>query len=197
MDAAAWDDRYKTARLLWGTDPNEFLEPLVGHLSPGTALDVACGEGRNALWLAAHGWRVTGIDFSTVAIDRARDAADAAGVSVDFQVADLETWSPSRRYDLVVEFYLQVPADLRRRVHRSAATAVEEGGRYIVVAHHSDNLDHGVGGPQHAAVLFDEVDLLEDFQGLLHPTRTERVERPTEEGVAIDVVFAGRALPQG
>src|SRR5207244_12631949 len=72
MDATAWDERYRSAELVWGVRPNRWVERELADLPPGRALDLACGEGRNALWLAARGWQVTAVDFSAVALDKAR-----------------------------------------------------------------------------------------------------------------------------
>src|SRR5579875_1878471 len=76
MDRAEWDARYAGEELLWRAEPNQFLVEEVAELPPGRALDVACGEGRNAIWLAEHGWNATGVDFSEVALAKARRLAD-------------------------------------------------------------------------------------------------------------------------
>jgi len=191
MDASAWDERYAAADLVWTAEPNQFLPGLVADLSPGRALDVACGEGRNAIWLATQGWDVTGVDFSPVAIEKARRLSQTAGVSPKFVAADLSAWEPADSFDLIIEFYLHVPGALRRRVHRSIGAALARGGIYVVVAHHTDNLAHGSGGPQEPAVLFSEDDVVADFDELVEPVRAERVTRPTASGLAIDLLFVG------
>ena len=81
MDAAGWDARYAGSDLVWGNGPNRFVERELADLPPGRALDIACGEGRNAIWLAHRGWRATGVDFSSVAVERARRLAKVAGPS--------------------------------------------------------------------------------------------------------------------
>lgn len=91
-DAAAWDERYASAELVWGAEPNRFLPPEVAGLRPGRGVDLACGEGRNAIWLARQGWTMTGVDFSEVGISKARRLAAHAGVTVDLVVDDV----PSR-----------------------------------------------------------------------------------------------------
>src|SRR5690242_10217857 len=105
MKRDEWDARYAAVELVWSAGPNQFLvaELAEAGLSPGRALDVACGEGRNAIWLAAQGWQVTAADFSRVAIDKARARSD----EVDWQVADVVEWSPpAQAFDLVIVFYL-------------------------------------------------------------------------------------------
>jgi 2-polyprenyl-3-methyl-5-hydroxy-6-metoxy-1,4-benzoquinol methylase len=81
MDASGWDERYSGNELLWGLPPNRWVEAELADTSVGRAIDLACGEGRNAIWLADRGWSVTAVDFSGVAIQRAR-ALDTAGRSV-------------------------------------------------------------------------------------------------------------------
>ena len=109
MDSRMWDARYEDVDLVWSAEPNLFLPPLVEDLKPGTALDVACGEGRNALWLARQGWSVTGVDFSPVAIDKAK--AIAGGTDVAWLVDDVTAMDMEEQFDLVMVFYLHLPPD--------------------------------------------------------------------------------------
>src|SRR5690606_6006021 len=124
--------RYATSELIWTADPNRFLVDEVRGLAPGRALDVAAGEGRNAVWLARHGWQVTAVDFSDVGLDKARQLAERAGVSVDLVCADA-TNPIDATFDLVVVLYLHLPADQRRRAYRNAADAVAPGGTLLIV----------------------------------------------------------------
>ena len=160
MDADAWDERYAAAELVWSAGPNQFLVAEVEGMAPGRALDLACGEGRNALWLAEQGWAVTGVDFSQVALAKAARLAEARRVEVDWVVGDVPAWRPpTEGFDLVIVFYLQLADPARRRALEVAASAVAEGGTLLVVAHDLDNLSRGVGGPQDPSVLYraDEV----------------------------------------
>ena len=91
MQKSDWDARYSAKDLVWGRDPNRFVAEALADAEPGRALDLACGEGRNAIWLASLGWQVTGVDFSDVAIERARKLAGSRSVQVDFRVADVST----------------------------------------------------------------------------------------------------------
>jgi 2-polyprenyl-3-methyl-5-hydroxy-6-metoxy-1,4-benzoquinol methylase len=107
-----WNARYAQKELLWTAEPNRLLAAEVASLEPGRALDVACGEGRNAVWLAERGWRVTGVDFADVALTKAAELAAARGVEVEWVPADvLEYEPPARSFDLVVVLYLQLPAE--------------------------------------------------------------------------------------
>jgi len=168
MDSTTWDQRYEDSALVWSARPNVWVEQLTRDLPPGRALDIAAGEGRNALWLAALGWQVTAMDFSAVALQRARSLADqqlgqAAGRLVTLE-ADLETWVPEPFcYDLVLVVYLHLPPHLRSAVMRAAADAVAPGGTLLIVGHALENLTAGHGGPQNPAVLYGPDDLVADI----------------------------------
>lgn len=154
MDASDWNARYDTAELIWKGDPNQFLPGEVEGLPVGTALDLACGEGRNAVWLATRGWEVTGVDFSEVGLSKARSLAADNGVSGTWITADVTTWSPpASGFDLVIVFYLQLPAGELAGALRTAVAAMAAGGTLLLVAHDLLNLSEGVGGPQDAGVL--------------------------------------------
>jgi SAM-dependent methyltransferase len=141
--------------LVWSAGPNQFVAELTGHWPPGRALDVACGEGRNALWLAEQGWDVLGVDFSPVAIDKARRAAEQRGADARFEVADVTALPDLGEFDLVVVAYLQLPPAELETVLAALTRLVAPGGRLLVIGHHVDNLDRGYGGPASPEVLHD------------------------------------------
>lgn len=180
MDAQAWNERYRQKDLVWTADPNRFVVEAVGDLEPGTALDLAAGEGRNAVWLVLNGWAVTAVDWSEVAVAKGQALAERAGVDVEFLVEDLLAWAPPvEAFDLVLVVYLQIPHHEREAVWRKACSAVRPGGRLVVIGHDSDNLEHGYGGPQHPAVLYqasEVVAVLTDFA----VERAEQVIRVVE-----------------
>ncbi|MFJ9608662.1 class I SAM-dependent methyltransferase [Kitasatospora sp. NPDC101176] len=200
MDSKDWDDRYARSELLWGIEPNrwvvrELADHQPAHAPSGTpsgapgrslghALDLAAGEGRNAIWLAARGWEVTGLDFSAVALER----AERLTADLPDEVADRLTWrhgdarsfdAPAGGYDLILVAYLQLPAEDRRAALRHAADALAPGATLLVVGHDLSNLTEGVGGPQDPAVLFTPEDVLADLADRgLRTIRAERVHRP-------------------
>lgn len=195
VDHTDWDLRYSAAGLVWTTRPNRFLVAEALPLAPGRALDLASGEGRNAVWLAERGWTVTAVDFSAVGLEKGRAMADRRGVGVEWVHADLTGWAaPEAAFDLVCALYLQVPAADRTPVMRAAARALAPGGALVVVAHDIRNLDHGVGGPQNPAVLYGPEDVLADLDGIpgLHAERAEHVLRPVDGGDAIDTLVRVR-----
>ncbi len=160
-----WDERHAAHEPIESPQPDASLVAVAERLTPGRALDLAAGDGRNAIWLATRGWHATAVDFSSVALDRARQAAAAAGVEVGLVQADLLTWQPEpRSFDLVAIVYLHLPADERRTVYAGAAAAVAPGGRLIVVGHDLLNLTEGVGGPQDPAVLFTAEDIATELR---------------------------------
>jgi len=189
MDSAEWDRRYAGRELIWTSQANRFLIQEVDGLAPGRALDLACGEGRNAIWLAERGWNVTGVDFSKTGLEKARQLEDARGVHAEWIAADLLDYQPeTRAFELVIVFYLQVAEAERTPILKTAASAVAPGGTFLLVAHDSTNIAEGHGGPQEPAVLYTAEDVSRDLEGTgLRIERAERVERPvdTAEGVRI------------
>ena len=124
-----WDERHAARDPIESHAPDPALVELVAGLAPGRALDLATGDGRNAIRLAGDGWAVTAVDFSTVALERAGRSAAAAGVEVAWVAADLLAWRPPpRSFDLVVIVYLHLPGDERRGVYAAAAEAVARAG---------------------------------------------------------------------
>ncbi|MEW2381888.1 methyltransferase domain-containing protein [Micromonospora sp. NPDC047707] len=136
--ARFWDELYGERDQIWSGRPNPHLVDVAGPLPAGTALDLGCGEGADAIWLAGRGWRVTAVDISATALDRAAARADADGVAarIDFQRHDLLRTFPEGVFDLVSAQFLQSPLDFPREdVLRAAARAVAPGGRLLVVEH--------------------------------------------------------------
>jgi SAM-dependent methyltransferase len=168
-----WNARYAEQELVWSAGPNRFLVSEAADLVPGRALDLACGEGRNAIWLAERGWDVTAVDFADVAVEKGR----RRNADVDFRVADVLEFDPGEgAYDLVIVFYLQLPWAELERVLRRAAAAVAPGGTFLLVGHDLRNLTEGRGGPKDAAVLYRAEDVPAALPGL-EVVRAEPVDR--------------------
>jgi SAM-dependent methyltransferase len=142
-----WDERHKAGDFE-GRGPNPTLVAGATGLQTGTALELACGSGTNAVWLASQGWRTTAVDWSPVALANGKAKADAAGVSVEWLERDLLNWSPpARSFDLVVIVYLHLPPAERGPVYAAAAAAVAPGGRLLIVGHDRTQAAEGVDGP--------------------------------------------------
>jgi SAM-dependent methyltransferase len=188
MDSHGWDTRYDEKELVWSGEPNMFLPPIVEGLDVGTALDLACGEGRNAIWLARRGWSVTGVDFSAVGIEKAkRTAGDAV---VEWVVADVTSYVPDRMFDLVMIVYVHLEAADMKRLFQRALDALAPGGTLIGVGHALRNLADGVGGPPYPDILWTEDRIAPLVEGLNVVSLTE-VVRPVEDSTidAIDILL--------
>jgi SAM-dependent methyltransferase len=141
-----WDERYAGAERVWSGRPNARLVEQVADVAPGDALDVGCGEGADAVWLAERGWTVVAVDASQVALDRAAAHAGAAGERITWQQVDARSWAPpADAYDLVTAHFLHLPREAAEVLHRRLAAAVRPGGRLLLVGHHPSDVDAGVG----------------------------------------------------
>jgi len=184
MERQDWNRRYEGPGLLWSAQPNAILAAELAGPARGRALDLACGEGRNAVWLAEQGWSVTGADFSDVGLDKARVLAATRGVTVEWELVDLREHQPEPGgYDLVVVLYLHLEAGARRAVHAAAAGALAPGGTLFVLGHDLSNLTDGHGGPPDPSILFTPEDVVADVPGL-SVVKAERVVRlvATDDG---------------
>jgi SAM-dependent methyltransferase len=153
MDAETWDARYAEAELVWSAGPNVFVAEHLADHPRGRALDLAAGEGRNAIWLAEQGFAVEALDFSEVAARKARELAAHRGVELTVTVADVTEPFLVAPADAVLIAYLHLPREVERDVLRRAAELVLPGGTLLLVAHARRNLTDGVGGPQDPQLL--------------------------------------------
>jgi len=149
--AEYWENRYREAGRTWSGRANAALVREVTGLEPGTALDLGCGEGGDALWLAHNGWSVTAVDIAPTAL--AVGAGEAAeGDDVDWVAADLAEWRPPTAYDLVTSHFLHSTVELpREEILRRGAAAVAPGGTLLIVGH--AGVPHWAAhSPEHAHV---------------------------------------------
>jgi SAM-dependent methyltransferase len=187
VDRHQWDTRYAGEELVWTSTPNQFLVSELVGLPVGCAVDLACGEGRNAVWLAEQGWRATGVDFSPVGLAKGKQLAESRNVDVQWVESAVKEWSPPLQgFDLVVVFYLQLAQPQRSAALKVAAAAVAPGGTMLVVAHHHDNLTRGYGGPPNDAVLYsvNDVTTVARAAGLV-VQRAEQVVRQVETDAGV------------
>lgn len=213
MEAKDWDARYSTGRL-WSTEPNRWVVHELSGVAPGRAIDVACGEGRNAIWLAEQGWSVVAVDFSAVALERARRSAAEAEASlgpldIEWVAADItQEGTVTSQYDLALVSYVHLEAYERTPLLRAAARTLGPEGTLLVIGHDATNLAEGHGGPQDAELLYSAKDVASDLQdmvssGVLAVDRADRVAREvdTDDGprVAWDLLFRAhrRAVGKG
>lgn len=176
MDEAFLDERYRSSTALWSGRPNPQLVTEAADLVPGAALDVGCGEGADAVWLAERGWRVTAVDLSFVALERA--AAHAVEVSddvarlIDWVHADLTEWLPgAATYDLVSAQFTHLRKDPREVLFRRLAASVSAGGTLLIVGHHPSDMQTAVPRPPVLELFFTA----SDVAALLEPDEWETV----------------------
>ncbi len=176
MDAGgtAWDRRF--AEHQWSQTPDPMLPELADPLGGGRALDLGCGPGRNAIWLAQHGFSVTGVDNSKVALQQARERALEAGVDLDLVEADLTEYRPPpAHFDLVVMAHIHPGPDLLPAIILRSTAGLRAGGHLFVIGHHLSELGHD--GPPREELLYTEERLLAAVPNGLEIERLETVAR--------------------
>jgi len=165
-DAAFWDERYGSSAALWSGHVNAVVRDEVAGLPVGRALDVGCGEGGDALWLAEQGWEVVGADVSRVALDRAAARARETGLvpRTTWEHRDLLEWTPpAEAFDLVSVAFVHLATDDRRQVYAGLAGAVAPAGTFLVAAHHPRDLGV-VPRPPHPELFFTAEELADDLR---------------------------------
>jgi SAM-dependent methyltransferase len=196
MEARDWDERHADPERRYSGGPSEVLVAEMSALPPGFALDLACGQGRHAIWLATHGWHVTAVDFSAVALDKGRELARQDGVACEWVAADLMEYAPvPKAYDLVVISYLHVPGAERRQILANAEQALAPGGTLLLIGLDRSNHEHGYGGPSNPAVLYDRDDVVAGLSRLQierAATLTRPVQTPEGDRIALDLLVRAR-----
>ena len=185
FEQPAWDERYREKEALFSRNPNPQVVAETERLTPGTALDVGCGEGGDAVWLAGRGWQVTGTDFSGVALERCAALAAQAGVAdrTEWRRADARTWTPDgEQWDLVSSQFIHLSDGGMPDLVRRLGDAVAPGGTLLVVGHHPSDLDTGLRwSVDH--ILFSPEDLLPGLDADAWDVRTEvRVREERHRG---------------
>jgi SAM-dependent methyltransferase len=165
MGADFWNERYRTKDRVWSGRPNRQLVAEAADLPPGRALDVGSGEGADSVWLAERGWRVTGVDISSVALKRAeahaRERGDEVADRITWQQADLTEWTPpASSFDLVSAQFMHLRPEAMRRLVGALADAVAPGGHLLVVGHHPADVENNVPRPPHPEMFYTAEDLV-------------------------------------
>ncbi|ROR90274.1 class I SAM-dependent methyltransferase [Nocardioides aurantiacus] len=190
FEPAGWEERYVGDDAMWSGRPNPQLVTEAGRLTPGTALDVGCGEGGDVVWLAQQGWHVTGADFSANGLARAARHAEQAGVAdrTDWWQVDARAFAAEgRQFDLVTTHFLHPPDHGMVEVTRRLAEAVAPGGHLLVVGH-APSAHHTQLTESHRRAMWEAAELLpglpEGFEAVVVEQRPRTVER---DGESVDI----------
>ena len=204
FDADFYEQLYRSRSAVWSGNPNPQLVREVADLVPGTALDIGCGEGADAIWLAERGWRVTAVDFSATAIARAAARAAELGPPiaerVEWRCADLAAWHPAEAaYDLVSAQFFHTERAVRDGVFRRLAAAVAPGGTLLIVGHHPADIQAMApqATPRDPYFTAPEVAATLDPQGWEIVVAEDRERSATPAGHAVtirDVVLRARRV---
>ncbi len=192
MDAREWDRRWLDKSLHAHGEASPVVLAALEGFAPGRALDLGCGSGRHAVWLAERGWRVTAVDFSPEALRQSRERAAEHAVDVDWVEADLVGYEPPEAaFELVLLAYLHVPPHERRAILAKAEAAVGPGGTLLLVGHDLTNIGTGAPGPTSPSVLYTAADIVPELPRLA-VGRAEQVRRPVEleDGSTVEAVDA-------
>lgn len=183
---ARWNERFSAPGYLFGTAPNRFLASAKHLLMPGQrALAVADGEGRNGVWLAQQGLSVTSVDFSPVALAKARQLAEQAGVAIETIEADLADWAwPSAAYDVIVAIFIQfAPPPLRARLFAGMKAALRPRGLLLLEGYRPEQVDYGTGGPPNREHMYTR-EMLEAAFADMEILHLKEYDAVIEEGTA-------------
>lgn len=179
-----WNEKYSDPRFIYGTEPNDFLKQSIHHLKlGGKILCIAEGEGRNAVWLAELGFKVTAVDASEVGLNKGQTLAKSKGGRVDWVHADLQHYNPGQQaWDGVVAIFAHLPPDLRASVHTDCVESLKIGGVLLLEAYTPEQLNFKTGGPSNPDWLMTPEMLEQELQGLTFE-RLQKVERQIIEGI--------------
>ncbi len=179
-----WNEKYSDPRFIYGLAPNDFLKQSVHHLTPsGKILCIAEGEGRNAVWLAELGFKVTAVDASEVGLNKGQTLAKSKGVKIDWIHADLQHYNPGQQaWDGVVAIFAHLPPELRSQVHADCVESLKAGGVLLLEAYTPEQLRFRTGGPSNPDWLMTPEMLEQELRGLTFE-RLQKVERQIIEGI--------------
>jgi len=177
-----WEERFRADGYLYGTEPNEFLRTKLAELPTGSAICLAEGEGRNAVFLAECGYEVSSVDLTEAGVAKTHRLAADRGVRVDAAVGDLAEFDlGDGRWDLVVSSFAHLPPSVRRDLHRRVVTALKPGGMLLLEAYTPDQVGRGTGGPPTPELTMTLAGLREEL-GPLELIHAEELEREVSEG---------------
>lgn len=177
-----WDERFDTDEYVYGKEPNDFLVEVADTIPRGNVLCLADGEGRNGVFLAGMGCRVTSLDSSTVGLEKARRLAGERGVHLETVHVDLADYRiKPGAWDGIVSIFCHLPPPLRARIHAAAVEGLKPGGVFALEAYAPAQLEYGTGGPRDVELLMPLENVRRELEGLTFRTARETV-RDIREG---------------
>jgi hypothetical protein len=194
-----WEKRYDVDHFVFGVEPSDFLRDNVSMIPIGDVLCLAEGEGRNAVFLAGTGRRVSSVDLTEISVTKTLRLAAERGVEVDARVGDLSTHDLGReRWNSVVSIFAHMPPIICAGLHHQVVEAMRPDGIFLLEAYTPDQIGRGTGGPQSVEMTMSLIDLEEELAPLefLHAVETERVvtEGPGYSGIASVVQVIARKI---
>jgi SAM-dependent methyltransferase len=163
-----WDEKYSVPEYIYGKNPNDYLKYILDNLEPGKLLLPSEGEGRNAVYAAKKGWKVTAIDFSFKAKEKSMRLAEENNVEIEYIITPVEKYSfPESEFDAVALIYAHYPPDLRTLIHSSVVKSLKQGGTLILEAFNKKQINNNSGGPKDLSLLYDSGMLKNDFRDLI------------------------------
>ena len=194
-----WEERYSADHYTFGTEPNDFLRDNVAMLPMGDVLCLAEGEGRNAVFLAGTGRRVSSVDLTEAGVKKTLRLAGERGAEVDARVADLSSYDlGTEKWDGIVSISAHMPPQVRADLHHRVVEALRPGGIFLLEAYTPDQIGRGTGGPQSVEMTMKLSVLQQELAPLefLHAAETERVvtEGPGHTGNAAVVQVIARKV---
>lgn len=165
MDKARWNEIFSSPDYMYGKEPNVFLREQLSKLEPGDIIFPAEGEGRNAVWAASKGWKVSAFDQSEEGRSKALKLAKDLGVTIDYRICDIAGADfPQGSFDVLALIFAHTPEIRRRTIHRSLLRFLRPGGKLILEGYSKEQLQYMTGGPKDLSLLFTEEDIRKDFE---------------------------------
>lgn len=191
-----WNERYSEKDYAYGEEPNAFLAEQIGKLPAGNIIIPAEGEGRNAVYAASLGWKVSAFDTSDAGKTKALLLADKKGVTIDYNVDDaVSIFYPNNSADIVAFIFAHFPPSVRKQIHQKAIQWIKPGGKIILEAFNPKQLNNQSGGPKELSMLYTEEMIRNDFEGLdielLQSVQKSLNEGKYHEGIADVIQFVG------
>jgi len=193
-----WNEKFSGEEYSYGTDPNDFLRSVADKIKPnGEVLSLCEGEGRNAVFLAQQGFRVLGVDGSSVGLEKAKQLAEKRGVKIETKVSDLADCEiEPEKWDAIVMIFGHLPKDLRKKVNAEIVEGLKKGGVFILEGYSPKQLQYNTGGPKDVNMLYDLEETKSELTGLdfeiAHEIEREIIEGPNHTGNGFVVQILGR-----